>query len=305
MIINHAMPEPKNMKPIVLPDSINYIAIFLTLECNLNCSYCINRFGDFAPAQGQLSGAEWALALNRIAPRADLPVTLQGGEPTQHPDFNFIINNVRKDLHLDVLTNLKFEVAKFMQEVAPNRIKRAAPYASIRVSYHPEVMQLAPLMEKVLLLQHAGYSIGVWAVKHPKYEQQVQLAAKQCKIYGIDFRIKDFLGKYDGRIYGTYRYPDACSRQERRKVICRTSELIVGPNGGVYRCHADLYSGKPPIANILDPDFEIDAGFHKCDDYGYCNPCDVKTKTDRFQIYGHTAVKIRPLRNGGLPAGNR
>ena len=237
------------------------------------------------------------MALNRIAPRGDLPITLQGGEPTQHPDFNFIVINVRKDLHLDVLTNLEFDVAKFMREVAPDRIKRDAPYASIRVSYHPEVMQLAPLVEKVLLLQHAGYSIGIWAVGHPRYERQIQLAATYCEECGLDFRTKEFLGEYQGRTYGTYRYPGSCSRQERRKVMCRSSELIIGPNGGIYRCHSDLYCGINPIGTILDPEFEVDSGFHKCNDYGYCNPCDVKTKTDRFQINGHTAVEIMPLIN--------
>lgn len=292
------------MKPIVLPESINYIAVFLTLECKMRCSYCINRIGDFAYEQCQLSGREWVLALNRIAPRGDLPITLQGGEPTHHPDFNFIVNTVRKDLHLDVLTNLEFDVTKFMQEVAPDRIKRDAPYASIRVSYHPEVMQLDPLVEKVLVLQHAGYSIGIWAVDHPKNERQIREASDQCEICGIDFRTKEFLGEYQGRIYGTYRYPDSCCRQERRKVMCRSSELIVGPNGGIYRCHADLYGGRNRIGNILDPEFEVDTLFRECDDYGYCNPCDVKTKTDRFQIYGHTAVEIRPLHNCDLPMAN-
>lgn len=32
------------MKPIKVPDTYNYIGIFLTFGCNLNCSYCINHF---------------------------------------------------------------------------------------------------------------------------------------------------------------------------------------------------------------------------------------------------------------------
>lgn len=30
------------MKEIIIPDSYNYIAVFLTLSCNYRCSYCIN-----------------------------------------------------------------------------------------------------------------------------------------------------------------------------------------------------------------------------------------------------------------------
>ena len=32
------------MKPIIIPQTYNYIATFLSLACNLRCSYCINYF---------------------------------------------------------------------------------------------------------------------------------------------------------------------------------------------------------------------------------------------------------------------
>lgn len=283
------------MKPIVLPETVNYIAVFLTLECNLNCSYCINRFGTFTPEQRQLSGNEWVTALNRIIPRVDLPITLQGGEPTLHPDFSFIINKLRTDAPVDLLTNLEFDVEKFMDEVKPGRMKRNAPYASIRISYHPESMRLVDFTEKVMALQNAGYSVGVWGVLHPSYEPQVCLAAEYCNERGIDFRIKEFLGEHEGRFFGTLSYPGSCGEQEGREVICRSTELIIGPDGGVFRCHSDLYGGKTPIGNVLDPDFVFESKFRSCTSYGFCNPCDVKAKTDRFQVSGHTAVEIRGI----------
>lgn len=283
------------MKPIALPETVNYIAAFLTLECNLSCSYCINRFGAFAPEQGQLSGEEWVTALNRIIPGVDLPITLQGGEPALHPDFSFIINNLRADAPVDLLTNLEFDVENFMDEVEPWRMKRDAPYASIRVSYHPESMRLVAFTEKVMALQNAGYSVGVWSVLHPSYEQQVCQAAEYCKERGIDFRVKEFLGEHDGKFFGTIRYPGSCGEQGGREVVCRSTELIIGPNGGVYRCHSDLYGGRTPVGNILDPDFVFESKFRSCKSYGFCNPCDVKAKTDRFQVLGHTAVEIRGI----------
>ena len=27
---------------VQLPDTLNYVGVFLTLECNLSCSYCMN-----------------------------------------------------------------------------------------------------------------------------------------------------------------------------------------------------------------------------------------------------------------------
>lgn len=280
------------LPPVVIPGHYNYIATFLTLSCNLTCSYCINRFDTFNYTKGHLTGAEWTLGLNRIISRADLPITIGGGEPSLHPDFTTIINGIRPELNIDLLTNIEFDIDRFMTVVSPERIKRAAPYASIRVSYHPEVMALESLIAKVQKLLRAGYSIGIWGVLHPSQEAEILRAQEQCRQLGIDFRTKEFLGDCNGKMYGTIGYPGACDRTFTKKVECRTTELIIGPTGHIYRCHSDLYEGRTPVGHLLDPAFKIDNKFKKCGVFGHCNPCDVKVKTNRFQEYGHTSVEI-------------
>jgi len=294
--------------PVVLPGRHNYIGVFLTLDCTLRCSYCINRFGGLRPATRMLTGAEWVHGLNRIVSRPDLPITLQGGEPTLHPDFYGIVRGIRPDLTIDVLTNLEFDPDRFMSQIPPGRLRREAPYASIRVSYHPERMRIEPLARTVLALQNAGYSIGIWGVLHPRWETAIRDAQEYCRARGMDFRTKEFLGEHEGALHGRFTYPDACDRRGRTRVRCRTTELLIGPDGGVYRCHADLYEGREAVGHILDPDLFLDAGFRPCGNYGHCNPCDVKLKTDRFQTFGHTSVEIladagAPSLSGADPAG--
>ena len=280
------------LAPLVLPDQYNYVGVFLTLECSLNCSYCINRFGEISSSRQVLTGEEWIRGLNRIVTRPDLPLSLQGGEPTVHPDFYAIINRIRPDLPIDLLTNLNINIDRFMREVPPDRIKRDAPYASIRVSYHPEEMKIEPLAAKVLQLSAAGYSIGIWGVLHPEWQKEICRARDYCTDLGIDFRTKEFLGKHDGTFYGTIRYPGACDRMKPRQVDCRTNELIIGPTGHIYRCHGDLYEERSAIGHLLAPELRIDDQFRPCSWFGYCNPCDVKIKTNRYQEYGHTSVVI-------------
>lgn len=281
------------MKPVEIPADYNYMAVFLTMSCTLHCSYCINRFGEVRYQNDHLTGEQWVAGLNRLVSNGDLPVTLQGGEPSLHPDFYYILNNIKKEMHIDILTNLEVDIDEFMEKVQPDRIKRIAPYASIRVSYHPEYMDLDHLASKVIRLQSAGYSIGIWGVLHPLYEHEIYTAQEYCKGLGIDFRTKEFLGKYEGRLFGTFKYPDACDKKVEKHAVCRTTELIIGPEGGIYRCHSDLYSGRSPVGNILDPEYEIKEIFRDCDSFGQCNPCDVKIKTNRFQEFGHTSVEIR------------
>ncbi len=281
------------MRPIVIPESYNYIAAFLSLTCNLRCSYCINYFEKGNFVKKHLSGKDWVRGLNRIVSRDDLPISLQGGEPSLHKDFIYILNNVKPELNIDILTNLQFNEDEFIYNVNPERIKRKSPYASIRVSYHSETMQLEPLIKKVLRLQDNGFSIGIWGVTHPAQETEIVRAKEYCTSLGIDFRTKEFLGEHKGKMYGTYRYEGACDKKFAHEVLCKTTELIMGSNGDIYRCHSDLYEGREPIGNILSENFDIEDKFRGCHVFGHCNPCDVKLKTNRFQQFGHTSVEIK------------
>jgi hypothetical protein len=280
------------LPPLELPVHYNYIGVFLTFACNMRCDYCINRFGELASGGRLLSGAEWVAGLNRLVPSTDLPISLQGGEPTLHPEFAAIVNGIRPELHIDLLTNLETDIDLFMQKIPSSRMRRDAPYASIRVSFHPDTMQIEPLADKVLRLLQAGYSIGIWGVLHPEQKGEIQRAQEYCLSRGIDFRTKEFLGVHDGVLHGIYRYPGSCSGAMPGKALCRTTELLIGPDGSVFRCHSDLYAGRGAIGHILDPDLVISSEFRPCDHFGFCNPCDVKVKTNRFQEFGHTSVEI-------------
>ncbi len=159
------------MKRIYLPKTYNYIAVFLTFRCIYNCHYCITKFGKVSFEKEELDGSQWVSALNRLVIRDDVPVTLQGGEPSLHKDFIYIINHLEKRINIDILTNLSFDVDRFIKKVDPQRLTRQAPYACIRVSYHPEVMHLEELIEKNLKLHKSGFSIGVYGVLHPKQKK--------------------------------------------------------------------------------------------------------------------------------------
>lgn len=283
------------MKPIKIPESYNYIAAFLTLGCNYRCSYCINYFNSGNFIKGHISGQDWVKGLNRIISRDDLPVTLQGGEPSIHRDFIYIINNIESRLNVDVLTNLQFDVDDFIRQVDPKRLRRNSPYASIRVSYHPEVMDLENVIAKVLRMMKAGFSMGIWGVLYPAQKAVILEAQERCERLGIDFRTKEFLGEYNSSLHGTYRYEGACDKKFKKRARCKTTEFITGSDGSIYRCHADLYEGRQPIGSILDPDFEIEDKFRSCSLFGHCNPCDIKVKTNRLQQFGHTSVEIRDI----------
>lgn len=278
------------MDKIILPENYNYVAAFLTLRCNMNCSYCINRQGEVQIHRDELSGKEWIAGLSRIETREDLPITIQGGEPTLHPDFYLIVNSLHAmGKKLDLLTNGEFDYKDFMVKVSSDVFKRKAPYANIRFSFHKDSNML-DLIHTVFEMQENGYSVGIWGLSHPDMEYENATMAKHCKELGIDFRIKEYLDETNG----TYKYPNSMNGLKGITVRCKPSELLISPEGFLFRCHSDLYANVSYYDYILSKGIiTLPEGFHECNRYGLCNPCDVKIKTNRLQEGGHTSVEIR------------
>ena len=292
------------MSPIKLKQEQNYAAYFLTLACNLHCPYCINLgSGSTRNRQAKIrkmTPEDWIAAANRLVLREDLPLTLQGGEPTLYNGFYRIVNEVKKTIKMDLLTNMYFDADEFIENVPTWRFKREAPYAAIRVSYHPGQNDIEILIKKTMKLQDAGFRVGIYGVLHPSQDKHILKAQERCRKLGIDFRTKEFLGEWKGVLYGTYKYDGSVNGKSIGTCECSTTELIVGPNGNIYKCHADLYGNRDEVGHILDDDFtEKDISiFRECRYYGLCNPCDVKVKTNRLQIFGHTSVDIRNIKIG-------
>jgi len=290
------MDRTDDLPDIPIRDECNYIAVFLTMACTYRCSYCINEFASRRRSYSLMSAEEWVRGLSRLTnlerEQGEVPVTLSGGEPSLHPGFYEIINRLPERIRIDILTNLSFDVEEMIAKVDPARLRREAPYASIRVSYHPEQVSLRVLLDKTHRLLEAGFHVGIWGVLHPDQFETILRARELARREGIDFRTKEFLGYHKGILHGHFKYPEACTGGEGKEVLCRTSELLIAPDGSIHRCHHHLYERYPAIGHLLDPDFRMTDEYRYCSRFGFCNPCDVKVKTNRLQQFGYTAVSI-------------
>lgn len=302
------------MSLLEIPKEYTYISAFLTMNCNLSCSFCLNEFDeDFSRKGQEISGEQWVNALNKIEPKKGVPITFCGGEPSLHKDFIYILNNLKPSLEMDILTNLQWsekKIQKFIAEVDPNKIKRNSPYPSIRASYHPEQMNNGDkLLKNIQILQEKNFDVGIESVMYPEHKQlaAIEQMAIRCRNLGISFRPKSFTGKFEGLdnesntfsiIYGNYsKYENAAFNSNKTlDCLCKTTELLIGANGNVYRCHRDLFSKEFSVGNITDAQFKIENKFKHCGKYGECHPCDVKVKTNYKQELGHTSVEIKDIK---------
>lgn len=282
------------MTKIKLPDSFNYIGAFLTYACNMKCDYCINTF-HVKPRATPLKSSVMIKGLLRIQTRDDFPITLCGGEPTVHPDFYEIVNKLtNKGKHLDLLTNGMFNATLFCNSIKRGTFGRKAKYASIRISLH-ESTDLYKIVDTAIKLRENKHSVGIWGLDRQDLKEKNKQCNEICGRLGIDFRLKEFLGIYEEKFYGTYKYPDAIRCRGYNLVLCKPSEFLIAPDGYIYGCHSHLYSHTNYLYHILDDIFPPFGLFGQCTDYGTCNPCDIKVKFNRFQEKGHCAVTIEKV----------
>lgn len=254
-----------------LPESLNYVAVFLTLSCHLNCSYCINdpnqanqRKDIFKKEKVALSPEEWALGLSRIPVREDLPITLQGGEPMVYWRGKGVGELLEKLPHkFDLLTAFPQKAENFVASLNGQiaKLQRQADYPSIRVSYHPEQMEklwhglgIEELASRCADLEKYGFrvsgdkadsDVGIYMVAHP--ENRLSAEKRQALAGKVPFVEKEFLGEHEGELFGTYLYPYSTNLlssgawNSTLSCECRTTELLLDPLGFVWGCHFHLY----------------------------------------------------------------
>jgi len=267
-----------------MKQEINYIGVFLTFKCKMGCDYCLNKQGDFKPRKS-LHFEGWVKILKDLPTRDDLPISLQGGEPTMYKGFYPLVRSLYcHGKKIDLLTNGDFDAEEFIKETMPVMFKRPAPYASIRFSFHKNTNELK-LLDTVTQLYGAGYSVGIWGIDHPDMRERNKWMRQYCGKIGLDYREKEYL---DDK-HGTYKYPDAVTGWRNKKVLCYPSEMLFAPDGKLFNCHYALYANK----NI--PQEVSRLGAYTCPYYGLCNPCDIKLKTNRLQEGGHCSVEIEEI----------
>jgi radical SAM protein with 4Fe4S-binding SPASM domain len=272
-----------------------YIAAFLTMKCPLKCSYCINNHSQTFSRNSfeEIEPEQWINFINNLDNPNDTPITLQGGEPTSYKGFYDILSNINPSIKLDLLTNLTFDIRKFCSLIKPERFYRDdVIYTPIRISFHPEEMDIEETITKTKILIDNGFQVGIFVVDHPSNAKIIREMHYRCLQERIYFWIKDFLGVYDNKLFGIYKNTDAIGKNEGKKVQCRTRELLISPNGNIYKCHSDLYENVNPIDNIENNKIQLKYCFRECNRYGLCNPCDLKIKTNRFFAGNFTAVDI-------------
>ena len=287
------------LKPVKVPTDTDYLGIYLTNRCFLSCSYCITNYNEqFINKKTfrELEADEWIEGLNRLELPEGVPLSFQGGEPFIHQGIWDILNNIRHKVDLLTAFPPQVTVENFKKLKNMDWHKRESPYPTIRVSFHKDQNDYRKLVPRIKELQdELGLHIGLYHIDHPGSSDLIQEIREFAQSHGVEFRTKSYLGWYKGKMFGEYKYPDACgSKVVRKNVRCKNTVFPIGPDGSIYRCHSDLYALRRELAigNLMAPDLVLENRYRNCAYYGTCIPCDVKVKTNHLQQFGYTSVDI-------------
>jgi MoaA/NifB/PqqE/SkfB family radical SAM enzyme len=267
---------------IVVPKRVNYIALFLTYRCKLRCYYCIEReaWGETV----EMEVADWARWLERLDLRKteDLPVTLQGGEPTDYVGWSEVVQHAPSEMKFHMLTNGMGVSWKEWGNVDPKRFQTPGlTFAPIRVSYHPGYSNDIAVLDAVVGLRKMGFRAGMYCVDVPSRRLGIAEMARRCMWEGVPFHTKELLTA----THGTYKYPWAKDGVPKKGWVCRSNELIVSPEGLVYPCAFYMQNRINGSEKFVD-------GWRRCDLCGKCSYCDVKEKRDRYGKSGYSSVNL-------------
>ncbi|MDB9822552.1 glycosyltransferase [Deltaproteobacteria bacterium] len=303
--------------PVGFHDAPAYWSVFLTLGCSANCDFCIQKIvpEDFKNARRLfkelLSGEVWVSFLNGMEHRQGQPLALIGGEPSLHPDFIHILNNL-EGYTITVTTNL---ISKHFEDIDKfhKSLNTKCP-VRFNTSFHPEFIDPMEYINRVNSLKAKDIWVDqVAMVDNPggNFEEYKKIFQR----HGMALRPQSFLGFHKGKLYPDKHdlsvtndprehgitdytlYGEGFSAKNRKPMMCNSKRFLMAPNGDVYNCHYHLYSGRGSVGNLVKGDIFLRDDAYFCPDFGYCNPCDfphVRFKSVTQEIKPKNSIVMTP-----------
>jgi len=282
----------------------SYYCVFLNLSCTLSCEYCVQKISSPAVAAAKYPispGKDWVEALNSLADRRKRrflrrakrkKISITGGEPTLHPDFVYIVNNLDRDWSITVTSNL---FSPFYRDSSSIRRIHRRSGLKFNFSHHFLYTPVGKFIENLKRVKDSGIFVHIiFVVAHPAHIDDVKrYRDKLLKVHPV-VKLQRFTGYHKNILYPVengydivcqqqdgirnYRnYRDGFSQKDKKDMFCRMGKVLFAPNGDIYNCHYKLYTAHTDkFGNIFSQGLNtaLPQDFFLCHDYGFCNPCD-------------------------------
>mgnify|MGYP001378705189 FL=1 len=245
------------------PKTPLWAIVNVTNECNMSCEFCFNKH-NHAPVMALSDYRAMLIKLQTIGIKQ---VTLCGGEPTTHPDFeqllieakaakfkiHLLTNGLEMDKILaadakDLLNQIQFNwnvdtykhLSESIRKIQNSRVAVTISGTEANVAHLAELVQAANDIgvDKIRIWELCGAGKTDTSLSIQEFDATIQPLIPD--VYG-------FKQSYDPDVQGDLYIP------------CMTASgaaMFINTNGDITRCCAELTS--PLIANILtEPSFDV------------------------------------------------
>lgn len=173
-------------------------------KCNYRCTYCLNGF-DEPPGFKILTPDEWLDVWEDVYNKyGTASIQITGGEPAVYPNFFEVMNNVGKMHYIELQTNLSWDPRELIDKVPVDCVSR------IGGSFHPQYSDFEEFLEKMIVLQKAGFKVEINYVAYPPILKEAESRINKAKEKNVQLSILSFQGEYEGK-----KYPENYNEEEK------------------------------------------------------------------------------------------
>ncbi|MDD5259381.1 MAG: radical SAM protein [bacterium] len=233
-----------------------WIRIYPTLQCNLDCAYCIHshNLADSKADEFQVvPWQRWAEFINQSGKN----VIFTGGEPFLYPDFVKLLNAISADIKVKIYSNLSADMQDY--------IKNCRRPVIFFGTYHPAGGPVEKFIDTINALRAAGKFKG--SIHMIGWTNQLEYITKAKEKFAQQ-RWYVYIDK------DQYLQDDSSSMKFKKKARCTRRIYLLAPDGRRYLCISKMLRQKDALGNVLETGLGTEQVTMECQEYGYCNPCD-------------------------------
>lgn len=258
-------------------------------NCNYGCPYCW-FYGEWDKGEREsiyIPANEWNKIWNKIYEKyGAVEIQISGGKPTIYPEFFKLLELLSEKHKVSFMTNLSFDVNKFLNFHIPPSI------VGLGLTFHPLYSDIDGFINKAKLLQEANFNFTVYFLAYPPHISMLEKCEEEFKEKNMDFRVLTFWGEYEGK-----KYPENYSLKEKEKIegfindeneakynieqkspkgkLCYAGVNFanISHKGEVFRC-GPLAPDKGKLGTIINADFNLlkhaeicQASYCQCDNF--------------------------------------
>lgn len=257
MFIKKAKHGLAQLKKVILPPRFDgWLRVYLTLKCNLNCPYCVHNhnLNDSKALDYQMaSWRQWAEFINQTRRN----VIFTGGEPFLYPNFIELLNAINREIKVKIYTNLGADLQSFTRDC-----KKPVTFFA---TYHPSSGPLENFINTINRIRTAG-----------KFKGNIHMVG-WSKQRNFVSEAKETFAKNKWYVYiddDQYLLANCSSLKFRKKAQCTRRIYLIAPDGRRFLCVSKMLRQIDALGNVFERGLGQELITVKCEEYGYCNPCD-------------------------------